>query len=337
MEVDMRISVCSSFVVGFYLAAALIEGQMKLNKGGVTSISDLQSEEVKTTMAKHHQAREQIKSSPEKLDNFHELEEELELANCLSFRESSLSSSRVKPESLALNIEEGTPGQVSRERRDGTNSFSGSFQRGPYSGFEIQWNSRIRELLKCNDGKLAKFFLGFKEFPLRRGLLGECLFLFLCFEASVLGSDYLYMLVVNDDKKCLELNKDVRTMDIVSQIGWDLGYILIAIFQLRIDSHQKARKRSWLILLVDVLVVLPVGQVLLILSINQKMTRMDLTFVFDLFLVQYALRVLRLCPLFRYRSGAIADDWSNFSGIEIFIGAIFALCYMGAAGTKGRI
>ncbi|XP_044505655.1 cyclic nucleotide-gated ion channel 1-like [Mangifera indica] len=66
------------------------------------------------------------------------------------------------------------------------------------------------------------------------------------------------------------------------------------------------------------------------------MTRMNLMLVYDLFLIQYLLRIQQMHPL-RLRSGTVASNLSDYSGILVLATHTFAACYVQAAGAIGHL
>ncbi|XP_044505367.1 uncharacterized protein LOC123225477 [Mangifera indica] len=229
--------------------------------------------------------------------------------------------------SLNVDIHEDTAEPLSpenRDLRDETNSFSTSI--------EIQGHNGYRESPQPNDGKLAKFFYNMESIVLRKNIYAEWHFLVLRWIVNILTSNYLHMLVVNDGKMCLQLNKEISTMVIVCQMLFDFYYMALVIIKLCIDLRSKARKRKylWLIFLVDLLCVLPVVQVLLLLHFNEQWTRVNFMLVFDLFLVQYALRIIRMFPL-RLGARTVANNPTDYFGILILEAGSFPVCYLQAA------
>lgn len=72
---------------------------------------------------------------------------------------------------------------------------------------------------------------------------------------------FLYIPVVNDDKKCIKFDKDLWTVAGAARSVFDLFYIIDNIFRLPTGIRKRARKQSWLFFLVDFLIILPIPQV----------------------------------------------------------------------------
>ncbi|XP_044505366.1 cyclic nucleotide-gated ion channel 1-like [Mangifera indica] len=225
-----------------------------------------------------------------------------------------------------------------RDLGDESTSVSTISQRDPPSGFEIQWPIRDRKSPQPNDGRLARFFYNMKSIVLPENIYAEWHFLVLRWMVNILGSIYLYMLVVNDDKMCLQLNKEIGTTVIVCQMLFDFYYMAVVIIKLRIDLRSEPGKRKylWLSFLVDLLCILPVVQVLLILHFNEQWTGMNFILVFDLFLIQYALRIIRMYPL-RLGPRTVANNRGHYPGILMLEAGSFAVCYLQAAITIGAL
>lgn len=146
--------------------------------------------------------------------------------------------------------------------------------------------------------------------------------LVLCVIALSLDPLFCYLLIVNDDKQCLRLDTRTGTIAVVLRSIIDFLYVIYIILQFRASivtlSSQTngAVWRSFLLhLLVDVLVILPLPQVLVFVVIpklNDSRSTKSLNFIF---IIQYVLRVLRICSLLKIvlrNSGILAKSpWAN--------------------------
>nr|XP_004289183.2 PREDICTED: cyclic nucleotide-gated ion channel 1-like [Fragaria vesca subsp. vesca]XP_011463625.1 PREDICTED: cyclic nucleotide-gated ion channel 1-like [Fragaria vesca subsp. vesca] len=150
--------------------------------------------------------------------------------------------------------------------------------------------------------------------------------LVLCAIALSLDPLFCYILVVHDDKKCLGLDRTLRTIAIVSRSVIDFLYILHIIFQFCATRSVNP---------VDILAILPLPQVLIFAIIPKlnnlrvlKATR-SLNFIF---IFQYVLRFLRICSLLKKDLGASGilakSTWANLFFFMLASHVIGAFWYL---------
>ncbi|PSS32337.1 Cyclic nucleotide-gated ion channel like [Actinidia chinensis var. chinensis] len=145
------------------------------------------------------------------------------------------------------------------------------------------------------------------------------IFVLSCVLAISLDPLFFYIPVINDDKKCLESDKNLATTAIVLRSFTDIFYIIHIIFQFRTgfitpssrvfgrgvlekDAWKIARKYLSSYFFIDILAVLPMPQVVILFVIphmggsSSLNTKNLLKFVV---LFQYIPRVLRVHPLYK--------------------------------------
>ncbi|KAL6227429.1 hypothetical protein ACLB2K_001387 [Fragaria x ananassa] len=153
--------------------------------------------------------------------------------------------------------------------------------------------------------------------------------LVLCAIALSLDRLFCYILVVHDDKKCLGLDRTLRTIAIVSRSVIDFLYILHIIFQFCATRSVNP---------VDILAILPLPQVLIFAIIPKlnnlrvlKATR-SLNFIF---IFQYVLRFLRICSLLKKDLGASGilakSTWANL--FFFMLASHVSSCYFDVIGA----
>ncbi|XVF10034.1 hypothetical protein REPUB_Repub07fG0149000 [Reevesia pubescens] len=202
------------------------------------------------------------------------------------------------------------------------NSFSQKFQRGVESGSE-----RIKDIRKS-----------FKSSSFNRVVAKGCgsskkvldpqgsflqrwnkIFVLSCIIAVSIDPLFLYVPVINNDKKCLALDEKMEITASVLRSFTDIFYIIHIIFQFRTgfiapssrvfgrgvlveDSWEIAKRYLQSYFLIDVLAVLPLPQVVILIIIPQMRglkslnTKNLLKFVV---LFQYLPRVFRIYPLYK--------------------------------------
>ncbi|GAY45532.1 hypothetical protein CUMW_090200, partial [Citrus unshiu] len=131
------------------------------------------------------------------------------------------------------------------------------------------------------------------------------IFLLLSVTAIILDPLFFYTPVMNDENKCIEIDKILGTTATVLRSVLDLLKIIHFIFDLRTRSADKKRTqymrmRVWLVFLIDILATLPLPQVLVKL---QKLRGPEFMYAMSLSLIQYLLRVIRTYYLFTQATG----------------------------------
>lgn len=125
----------------------------------------------------------------------------------------------------------------------------------------------IRKLQKssCN---IAKGQPCVKKIFDTHGSYGNWVFLVWCVIVIFVDTWFLYIPMVNGDKKCIEFDKDLWIAASAFRSVFDLFYIIDNVFRLHTGISKSSRKRSWLLFLSDVLFILPIPQVMKVYLMN---------------------------------------------------------------------
>ncbi|KAM5557578.1 hypothetical protein ABKV19_024784 [Rosa sericea] len=166
--------------------------------------------------------------------------------------------------------------------------------------------------------------------------------LFLCVIALLLDPLFCYLLVVNDEKKCLELDGRLEVIAIALRFVVDFFYLLYIIYRFRAsvvtlsspssregelvpDTRIIARKYLFFYFLFDILVILPLPQVVVFHVIprlhNPRVFHATESLYFIL-IFQYVLRVLRICSLLNEAtrsSGILAETARAKAAFNLFL------------------
>ncbi|PON60396.1 Voltage dependent potassium channel [Parasponia andersonii] len=127
------------------------------------------------------------------------------------------------------------------------------------------------------------------------------IFLVSCVIGVTIDPLFLYIPIINDDKKCLEMDYHMKNAALVLRSLTDFAYVLHLIFRLR-SALLMSKELSistftglpWSYLLIDVLAILALPQVILVLS-NCGVKIFDCKkFINLLLLLQYVPRILRV-------------------------------------------
>ncbi|XP_022737079.1 cyclic nucleotide-gated ion channel 1-like [Durio zibethinus] len=210
----------------------------------------------------------------------------------------------------------------SRKIRFAINSFSEKIQRGIESGSERIKGIR-RSFRSCSlNHVVAKGFGSSKKVLDPQGPFlkrWNKIFVLSCIIAVSIDPLFFYVLVINDDKKCLSLDGKMEITASVLRSFTDIFYMIHIIFQFRTgfiapssrvfgrgvlveDSWAIAKRYLKSYFVIDILAVLPLPQVVILIIIPQmrglKSLNMKnlLTFVV---LFQYLPRVFRIYPLYK--------------------------------------
>lgn len=97
--------------------------------------------------------------------------------------------------------------------------------------------------------------------PMIKLAIKKKIFLLLSVIAIILDPLFFYIPVVNDEKKCIEMDKILGTTAISLRSVIDLFKIIHFIFELLTKLPVKGRMRVWLVFLIDILAILPLPQV----------------------------------------------------------------------------
>ncbi|KAJ4705853.1 Cyclic nucleotide-gated ion channel 1 [Melia azedarach] len=156
-----------------------------------------------------------------------------------------------------FNLEEG-----------GGNSISESFQRGPPPAADIKRISSRREFKKSFYSIVIKLFRVLKKiitcivqlyYP--KGPIGYSVFLVWYMFSMFLDPLYLYIPVINDDKKCFKLDMPLAILAIFYRSTYDFLYVSNFILNMQKDHSHQNFKKKLPIFIVDLFIVLPLPQV----------------------------------------------------------------------------
>lgn len=184
-----------------------------------------------------------------------------------------------RSQSQALDLEQGTARRVSTEPRNGTNSVPVKFPRNQNAGVGKNGTRGLPRLWFCI---LIKPLLYVKKLIDPEEPFGNLISLTLCVIAIFLDPLFFYIPVINDDKKCLRLDKQLGIAASVLRSVFDFFYIIyIMIFKLlryvfasssliykEVDCKKIAGKHLFHFFLIDLLAILPLPQVRLLLQLD---------------------------------------------------------------------
>ncbi|XP_062076073.1 cyclic nucleotide-gated ion channel 1-like [Humulus lupulus] len=115
---------------------------------------------------------------------------------------------------------------------------------------------------------------------------------------------FLYIPIVNDDRKCLDRDHNIMIISLVLRSITDFSYVLHIIFRFKMAldmskelSQSIFTKFPWSYLLIDVLAILPLPQVVVLVYFSKITGSSSLTarkFINILLLLQYVPRILRV-------------------------------------------
>ncbi|PON97036.1 Ion transport domain containing protein [Trema orientale] len=130
------------------------------------------------------------------------------------------------------------------------------------------------------------------------------IFLVSCVIGLTIDPLFLYIPIINDDKKCLEMDYHMKNVALVLRSLTDFAYVLHLIFRLRsalVMSKELGISiftgLPWSYLLIDVLAILPLPQVVVLVYFSKIAGSKSLTarkFINLLLLLQYVPRILRV-------------------------------------------
>ncbi|XP_062000051.1 cyclic nucleotide-gated ion channel 1-like [Rosa rugosa] len=166
--------------------------------------------------------------------------------------------------------------------------------------------------------------------------------LVLCVIALSLDPLFCYILVVNDEKKCLGLDRTLGAIASVLRFVVDFFYVFYIIYQFRAsvvtlcsksskegELVPHTRTRAWRYLLLyfifDILVILPLPQVIvyaIIPRLNNSRLFHATQSLYFIVIFQYVLRVLRICSLLKEAtssSGILAETAWAKAAFNLFL------------------
>ncbi|KAI9161320.1 hypothetical protein LWI28_016318 [Acer negundo] len=177
-----------------------------------------------------------------------------------------------------------------------------------------------------------------------QGPFTNWIFLMLCVISISMDPLFFYIPVINVDKNCMELDKNLGVISSVFRSVIDLFYIICIRYQLRTNTSAQrlllfghSLHKSY----IDLLAVLPLPQVIIIISKMNLSNFLEAMYVLKYFVFfQFVPRVIRIYPLFRKASTRIVAEvtWAKAAFnlyLYIISGHIFgALWYFFAIERK---
>ncbi|KAL6509263.1 Cyclic nucleotide-gated ion channel 1 [Orobanche gracilis] len=252
--------------------------------------------------------------------------------------------------------------QLSR-LRSALHSVAYKFQRGLESGSEIfkRFTGSIRSLslgkfLSDEEGSRKKIFDPQGSFLQKWNKV----FVLSCMIAVSLDPLFFYIPVINDNKKCLDLDGKLELAASILRSFTDIFYLIHIIFQFRTGFTAPSSRvfgrgvlvqESWAIakrylssyFIVDILAVLPLPQVVILIIIPKLKgarslnTKNLLKFVV---ILQYIPRVLRVYPLYREvtrTSGILTETAWAGAAFNLFLYMLASHWFMRDAGLCGQV
>ncbi|KAL5568117.1 hypothetical protein UlMin_024692 [Ulmus minor] len=131
------------------------------------------------------------------------------------------------------------------------------------------------------------------------------IFLLSCIIGVLNDPLFLYIPIINEEKKCLRMDEKLRNAVLVLRTITDLAYLLHIFFRYR-SASQMAKKLDvsywrgfpWFYLLINILAILPIPQVVVIgffsTMVGSKSSKTSRKFLNGLLLAQYAPRLFRV-------------------------------------------
>ncbi|XP_024040299.1 cyclic nucleotide-gated ion channel 1 [Citrus clementina] len=140
---------------------------------------------------------------------------------------------------------------------------------------------------------------------------------------------FLYLPVINDDKKCFQFDIWVLRVGIVERTGCDIYFLINNAFQLWENWHRNYSISLLPVFLFDLAIILPLPQVLVLLVYSNVMSGQKFFSVMKLFIVQHLLKVKRLYALIKERKNSYKQTkWARLT---------FNLFYLHAANGFGSL
>ncbi|GAY45517.1 hypothetical protein CUMW_090070 [Citrus unshiu] len=178
-----------------------------------------------------------------------------------------------------LNLEEGTPRRVASVEMD---CISRSAREAAKSVYRT-----LNESLG-NGGKTC--LQQIRDLPIR---FLEVNFLLIYVYSMVFDPVFLYLPVINDDKKCFQFDIWALRVGIVERTGCDIYFLINNAFQLWENWHRNYSISLLPVFLFDLAIILPLPQVLVLLVYSNVMSGKKFFSVMNLFIVQHLLKVIR--------------------------------------------
>ncbi|KAH9677207.1 cyclic nucleotide-gated ion channel 1 [Citrus sinensis] len=214
-----------------------------------------------------------------------------------------------------LNLEEGTPRRVASVEMD---CISWSAREAAKSVYRT-----LNESLG-NGGKTC--LQQIRDLPIR---FLEVNFLLIYVYSMVFDPVFLYLPVINDDKKCFQFDIWALRVGIVERTGCDIYFLINNAFQLWENWHRNYSISLLPVFLFDLSIILPLPQVLVLLVYSNVMSGKKFFSVMNLFIVQHLLKVIRLYALIKERKNSYKQTkWARLT---------FNLFYLHAANGFGAL
>ncbi|KAH9646454.1 Cyclic nucleotide-gated ion channel 1 [Citrus sinensis] len=214
-----------------------------------------------------------------------------------------------------LNLEEGTPRRVASVEMD-------SISRSAREAGKSVYRTRIESLSNGEKTSLQQI----RDLPKR---FLEVNFLLIYVYSMVFDPVFLYLPVINDDKKCFQFDIWVLRVGIVERTGCDIYFLINNAFQLWENWHRNYSISLLPVFLFDLAIILPLPQVLVLLVYSNVMSGQKFFSVMKLFIVQHLLKVKRLYALIKERKNSYKQTkWARLT---------FNLFYLHAANGFGAL
>ncbi|XP_052289287.1 cyclic nucleotide-gated ion channel 1-like isoform X2 [Citrus sinensis] len=203
------------------------------------------------------------------------------------------------------------------------------------SGVEMNRTSRImrgvREINVCpflripqgEVREISVFGVPFLYIPLHEAFWLCCLY------SMVLDPVFLYIPVTNDEKKCFQFDRWVMSVVIAERSAFGIWYLTNRTSEIRESIHRNYSKSLLPVFLLDLSIILPLPQVLVLLAYSQRISGQEFFSLMNLFLVQHGLKVIRLAKLI--------TEWKNSYNLNKWANLTFNFGYLHAANVFGSL
>ncbi|KAH9677222.1 cyclic nucleotide-gated ion channel 1 [Citrus sinensis] len=145
----------------------------------------------------------------------------------------------------------------------------------------------------------------------------------------VLDPVFLYIPVTNDEKKCFQFDRWVMSVVIAERSAFGIWYLTNRTSEIRESIHRNYSKSLLPVFLLDLSIILPLPQVLVLLAYSQRISGQEFFSLMNLFLVQHGLKVIRLAKLI--------TEWKNSYNLNKWANLTFNFGYLHAANVFGSL
>ncbi|GAY45522.1 hypothetical protein CUMW_090100, partial [Citrus unshiu] len=145
----------------------------------------------------------------------------------------------------------------------------------------------------------------------------------------VLDPVFLYIPVTNDGKKCFQFDRWVMSVAIAERSAFGIWYLTNRTSEIRESIHRNYSKSLLPVFLLDLAIILPLPQVLVLLAYSQRISGQEFFSLMNLFLVQHGLKVIRLAKLI--------TEWKNSYNLNKWANLTFNFGYLHAANVFGSL